>query len=270
MALSSTSSSDIPVRNRKSDEFDSEETYSEGLTSTPVIDPEPDDEESSEDSSEEESSEDSSDEESSEDSSDEESSEDEDGSIMAAPEFPRFGELPAELRLQIWNEAAMNLPPRVITDASQECYPVPGILHANLESRTEALRHYELVVRKTGGEMYPSWRSEIAFKPEYYNFSTDIFMSILNHNGRFRNGTCTFEHKIRHLAFEVEEWEPEDWQTLGLSDVCFQRSLYPNLEDVTTMWTWWGRTSNQDWYETGKAEYPQLPSSSELEIADEE
>ncbi|PQE25657.1 clumping factor b protein [Rutstroemia sp. NJR-2017a BBW] len=70
----SKSSKDITVKNRKSDKPSSRETYSKGLTSTPIIDLETNDEESSEDSSEEEedsSSDDSSDESSSEDDSEE-------------------------------------------------------------------------------------------------------------------------------------------------------------------------------------------------------
>lgn len=61
-----------------------------------------------------------------------------------ADSFSRFSELPAELRLNIWKLARQSRVVEVWYDADAECCRTtsrpPSILHANRESRAEALR----------------------------------------------------------------------------------------------------------------------------------
>jgi hypothetical protein len=197
-------------------------------------------------------------------SSEEDASLSDDG-IMAAPEFPRFGDLPTEVRLKIWKEAAFE--PRIILDVHRKEIPVPGILHTNREAREEALHHYELGKRRLGSKA-GYLRDNPKFTKEYYNFASDIFLSYQTMKGRWReNGGCGYEHKIRHIAFEAEGsdesdewyWYPGDWNMLGMKDVRLQRTKHPDLEDVRMLQPFY-RGDNIVWTIVGIADYPQLRS----------
>lgn len=123
------------------------------------------------------------------------------------PRFPRFLELPAELRRQIWREA---FPPSRIVElldgpgrsgrlrAQQLVTPwitlatPPAVLYVYHESRDEALRYYQLAFGRNG------------FEPRIYiDFSQDIVFF-----GRETHGEGTFEitdsmkdlERIQHMA----------------------------------------------------------------------
>ncbi|KAG9245935.1 hypothetical protein BJ878DRAFT_400409, partial [Calycina marina] len=78
--------------------------------------------------------------------------------------FPKFSELPAELRCEIWKIASFH-PRNVPIDVQYKCntftnylyqdhifisplYP-PAILHSSQESRIEALKYYQRSFNKT-------------------------------------------------------------------------------------------------------------------------
>jgi hypothetical protein len=112
-------------------------------------------------------------------------------------QFPKFSELPSEIRWKIWNLSTLAVPssPRVIgfvadSDNHVRAFAkIPTLLHASHETREEALKDYKLCF------------SEIcAGKPVYINFKIDrIYMYTAETFRRF-----FLDNPISNIACHIE------------------------------------------------------------------
>ena len=170
------------------------------------------------------------------------------------PTFPKFGDLPPELRIKIWQHAIpgprtviiespftkpQNRVPRSLEDALSRTYDkdgleltwrstmeIPALLHVNAEARHEALQHYHLSLG-----VGPS-------KPRIYiDFGRDTLFfghsEIMPECSPLWGATKDLQ-KVRRLAIVPEgAWRVMHWQNLGFKSL--EKIIFVHQTEATRL-----------------------------------